>query len=104
VDQHLHATLPRTAAQLALEQALGQLSAVLRTRQRPPPGPQAIIVPLNTCLANMGIPPFVLGNVECGMEFVEYVLTCLRLAPQYIVQYEERARCPVCQVNWTQVG
>jgi hypothetical protein len=105
VDQHLHATLARTAAQLALQQQLVQLSAALRARQRPPPGPQGLIAPLNTCLANVGNPQqFVLGNIECAMEFVESVLTCLRLAPQYIVQYEEQARCPVCLVNWTQVG
>ena len=105
VDLHLHATLARTTAQLALQQQLVQLSAALRARQRPPPGPQGLIAPLNTCLANVGNPQqFVLGNIECSMEFVESVLTCLRLAPQYIVQYEERARCPVCLVNWTQVG
>jgi hypothetical protein len=104
VDLNLHATLPRTPAQLALQQDLVQLSAALRTRQGPPPDPQPVILRLNTHLANMGSPPFVLGNVECAMEFVESVLSCLRLAPQYIVRYEEQARCPVCQVNWTQVG
>ena len=101
---NVHATLPRTPAQLALQQELVQLSATLRARQGPPPDPTAVILRLNTCLANLGSPPFVVGTVECAMEFVESVLTCLRLAPQYIVRYEEQARCQVCQGNWTQVG
>ena len=104
VDLHLHATLQRTPAQLALEQELVRLSAVLRTGQRPPSDPQAAILLLNGCLASMAIARrFVPGRVECAMECVQSVLACLRLAPQYLVRYEERARCAVCQADRAQV-
>jgi hypothetical protein len=103
VDRHLEATQPRTPAQQALQQELVRLSTALRARQRPPPGPQALVLCLNGCLPIGDPRRFVPGQIQCAMEFVELALSFLRLEPQYLVSYEQRARCHVCQADRAQV-
>jgi hypothetical protein len=75
---------------------------LLRLRQGPMPGPTAIITALNACLQPQW--RFPNGVPHCSMEFVLRLLQEFPIVPGHLVQYEERAVCPLCRQPMQQVS
>ena len=73
---------------------------------------EPLVRALNACLVQGGGMPFIIGNVECALEFLlagqlmggRGLLDHLETAPNYLVSYLQEGTCPRCNGQFHQVS